>query len=299
MFNSTILTDNLVQSFQLEESGLRGRILRLGSAIHDIIDRHNYPEPVSYLTGEAAILALLLSSMLKYDGIFTLQTQGDGPVSMLVADITRRGVVRACAKFDAEVVDMKSISNPIDLLGQGHLAFTVDQGEDMERYQGIVSLTGELLQDSVQHYFAQSEQIATGIRIAVGHTADGWRAGAIMLQRLPEQQHDIGEAEEDSWRHAMVLLQSCTDAELLDTGLSHNDLLFRLFHENGVRVYDPSPVEEGCRCSPERAENILEMMSEDERRDMIVDGKIIVTCEFCNREYRFEGPGLERKIQKS
>jgi len=298
MSDSMILTDNLVQSFQLEESGLRGRILRLGSAIHDIIDRHNYPEPVSYLTGEAAILALLLSSMLKYDGIFTLQTQGDGPVSMLVADITRRGVVRACAKFDIEA-DMKNIANPIDLLGQGHLAFTVDQGEDMEHYQGIVSLTGESLQDSVQHYFAQSEQIATGIRIAVGRTADGWRAGAIMLQRLPEQQHDIGEAEEDSWRHAMVLLQSCTDEELLNTALSHNDLLFRLFHENGVRVYDPSPVEEGCRCSAERAENILDMMSEDERRDMIVDGKIIVTCEFCNREYRFEGPGLERKIQKS
>lgn len=298
MSDSAILTDNLVQSFQLEQSGLRGRILRLGSAIHDILDRHNYPEPVSHLTGEAAILALLLSSMLKYDGIFTLQTQGDGPVSMLVADITRRGVVRACAKFDE--VDMKNIAKPIDLLGQGHLAFTVDQGEDMERYQGIVSLTGESLQDSVQHYFAQSEQIATGIRIAVGRTADGqWRAGAIMLQRLPEQQQNVGEAEEDSWRHAMVLLQSCTDEELMDTGLSHNDLLFRLFHENGVRVYDPSPVEEGCRCSPERAENILDMMSEDERRDMIVDGKIIVTCEFCNREYRFEGPGLERKIQKS
>lgn len=298
MSDTVLLTDDLVQTFQLEESGLRGRILRMGPAIHGILDRHNYPEPVSRLTGEAAVLALLLSSMLKYDGVFTLQTQGDGPVSLLVADITRRGVVRACAKFDAAAA-MDAV-NPTALLGQGHLAFTVDQGDDMERYQGIVSLTGESLQDCVQHYFAQSEQIATGIRIAVDRMADGaWRAGAIMLQRLPEQQKNIGEAEEDSWRHAMVLLQSCTDGELLDADLSQNDLLFRLFHENGVRVYDPAPVEEGCRCSPERAENILDMMSEDERRDMVVDGKIIVTCEFCNREYRFDGVSLARKIQKS
>ncbi len=298
MTDSSTLTDNLVQTFQLEDSGLRGRILRLGTAIHDILDRHAYPEPVSHLTGEAAVLALLLSSMLKYDGIFTLQTQGDGPVSMLVADITRRGVVRACAKFDAGAVPADA--KPMDLMGQGHLAFTVDQGADMERYQGIVSLTGESLQDCVQHYFTQSEQIATGIRIAVGRMADGqWRAGAIMLQRLPEQQNHIGEAEEDSWRHAMVMLQSCTDEELLDPGLSQNDLLFRLFHESGVRVYDPEPVEEGCRCSAERAQGILDMMSEDERQDMVVDGQIIVTCEFCNREYRFEGEDLAGKIHNS
>ncbi len=290
------MNDNIVQTFQLEDSNLRGRILRLGSSINDILTRHAYPDPVSRLTGEAAILSLLLSSMLKYDGIFTLQTQSDGPVSMLVADITRRGVVRACAKFDAGLVSDDAL--PTSLLGQGHLAFTVDQGDDTERYQGIVSLTGDSLQDSVQHYFNQSEQIATGIRIAVNRNAAGeWRAGAIMLQRLPEQGHpDDGEAHEDDWRRAMVLLQSCKDDELLDEGLSQNDLLFRLFHEGGVRVYDPLPVEEGCRCSQERADHILDMMSDEDRQEMIVDGKITVTCEFCSREYIFDGDDLARKI---
>ena len=290
------MNDNIVQTFQLEDSNLRGRILRLGSSINAILARHAYPDSVSRLTGEAAILSLLLSSMLKYDGVFTLQTQSDGPVSMLVADITRRGVVRACAKFDAAAVT--NDATPASLLGQGHLVFTVDQGDDTERYQGIVSLTGDSLQDSVQHYFNQSEQIATGIRIAVNRTAKGeWRAGAIMLQRLPEQGHPVdGEAHEDDWRRAMVLLQSCTDDELLDESLSQNDLLFRLFHEGGVRVYDPLPVEEGCRCSAERANHILDMMSEEDRQDMIVDNKIIVTCEFCNREYVFDGDDQARKI---
>lgn len=284
------MNDNIVQTFQLEDSNLRGRIVRLGSVMDDLLTRHAYPDSVSYLTGEVAVLALLLSSMMKYDGIFTLQTQSDGPVSMLVADITHHSVMRACAKFDPATLD----GDAAHLLGEGHLAFTVDQGDDTERYQGIVSLTGNGLQDSVQHYFTQSEQIATGIRIAVGRTESGqWRGGAIMLQRLPEQgSTDDGEAHEDDWRRAMVLLQSCTDAELLDETLAHDDLLFRLFHEGGVRVYDPLAVEEGCRCSQERANHILDMMPREDRQDMVVDGQITVTCEFCNRHYVFEGETL-------
>ena len=292
------MQDNIVQTFQLEDSNLRGRILRMGSAMNDILERHAYPDSVSRLTGEAAMLALLLSSMLKYDGIFTFQTQSDGAVPMLVADITRRGVVRACAKFDAEAVEGKGSGG--DLLGEGHLAFTVDQGDETERYQGIVALTGDSLQDSVQHYFTQSEQIATGIRIAVGRDVDGkWRGGAIMLQRLPEQgAQEEGEAHEDDWRRAMVLLQSCTDAELLDKNLSQDDLLFRLFHEGGVRVYGPQAVEEGCRCSRDRANHILDMMSDEDRHDMVVDDKIVVTCEFCNRDYVFEGDVLDNILAR-
>lgn len=286
------MNDNLVQPFQLEDSSLCGRVLRMGSSIHDILARHDYPDSVSRLTGQAAVLSLLLSSMLKYDGIFTLQTKGDGPVSMVVADVSRGGVVRACATYDAALLRAGD-DDAGALLGSGHLAFTVDQGDDMDRYQGIVALTGESLQDSVQHYFSQSEQIATGIRIAVGKDGTGqWRAGGIMLQRLPEEGGiNRGEAEEDDWRRAMVLLQSCTEEELRDPSLTQEDLLFRLFHEGGVRVYDPAAVEEGCRCSPERAEQIIAAMSDEDRHDMTVDGKITVTCEFCSREYAFDGDG--------
>lgn len=294
------MDDNLFQTFQLEGSNLRGRILRMGSSINDILDRHGYPDGISVLTGQAAILALLLSSMLKYDGIFTLQTSSDGPVSMLVSDITNRGVVRACATYDPS--RLRGDLDPASLMGAGHLAFTVDQGADMERYQGIVSLTGGSLQESVQHYFTQSEQIATGIRIAVGRDASGqWRAGGIMLQRLPEEGgiNNPGESEEDDWRRTMILLQSCKDEELLDAALSQNDLLFRLFHEEGVRVYEPTRVEEGCRCSQERAERIIATMSDEDRDEMTVDGRITVTCEFCSREYIFDETDTNGNIQAS
>lgn len=295
------MDDNLFQTFQLEGSNLRGRILRMGASINDILDRHAYPDAISILTGQAAVLALLLSSMLKYDGIFTLQTKSDGPVSMLVSDITRRGVVRACATYDATQL-RSSDQDATALMGTGHLAFTVDQGEDMDRYQGIVSLTGGSLQDSVQHYFTQSEQIATGIRIAVGRDGAGqWRAGGIMLQRLPEEGgiNTPGEGEEDDWRRTMILLQSCKDEELLDATLTQNDLLFRLFHEEGVRVYEPTTVQEGCRCSQERADRIIATMSDEDRHDMTVDGKITVNCEFCSREYIFDETDTKGRIQAS
>lgn len=282
------MTSNLIQTFQLDVSNLRGRILRLDSAIDGILGRHHYPEPVLHLTGEATVLALLLSSMLKYDGVFTLQTSGDGPVSMLVADVADKGTVRACARFRAGDIPAK-VQNPKALLGQGYLAFTVDQGQDTERYQGIVQMGGETLQECVQHYFSQSEQITTGLRMAISRGVDGqWRAGAIMLQRLPEQAREVGEGMEDNWRRAMILLQSCTDAELVDPAMSQNDLLFRLFHEEQVRVYDPEPVREGCRCSRERAGNIIDMLSPAERVEMTVDGRMQVKCEFCDREYDFD-----------
>src|SRR5688500_11136110 len=203
------MKDDLIQTFQLEASNLRGRILRIGPALDSLLKRHDYPAPVTRLTGEAACFALMLSSMLKYGGIFTLQLQGDGPVSMVVADITHHGVVRACAKYSPSR-EIPPVSNPLLLLGKGHLAFTIDQGTDMDRYQGIVALSGKNFQDLVQHYFAQSEQITTGIRFAMAQNGDGaWRAGAIMLQRMPEQDAHAGESREDDWRRTMTLLHSC------------------------------------------------------------------------------------------
>lgn len=279
------MNDDFIQTFQIEKSGLRGRIVRLGNVIDTMLARHNYPDPVARLTGEAALLALQLSSMLKYDGIFTLQAQGDGPVSMVVADVTEHGVVRACARFDAEKID--GSTKPIALMGRGHIAFTVDQGGDTERYQGIVSLTGDGLQDSIQHYFSQSEQIMTGVRIALCRVDGHWRGGGIMLQKLPDDDGGApqGEATEDDWRRAMVLLQSCAEAEMTDPDLTAEDLLFRLYHEDGVRVYPAIEVRESCRCSQERADHIVAMMGSEERIEMTIDGKIVVTCEFCSRSY--------------
>lgn len=285
--------DNLILPFQLESSRLRGRIVRLGSALDGILSAHKaYPEDVLYLTGETLILGALLSSMLKYEGIFTLQTSGEGPVTMLVADMTSKGDIRACAAFRAEDLQQRRyIDNRAELLGKGYMAFTVDQGEFAERYQGIVELKNESLLTSVQHYFNQSEQIQTGMMMALGRVDGRWRGCGIMLQQMPEDaEHynkDVSNLNEDDWRRAMVLLSSAKEDEMLAPDLSPQDLLFRLFHEEGVRVFEPLHLAKNCRCSAERVRAILEGMPPEDIDEVTVEGKIVMTCEFCSTEYVF------------
>jgi molecular chaperone Hsp33 len=293
------MSDNFIQSFQLEQSGIRGRIVRLGSVLEDILVPHAYPDDVMHLTGETLTLCTVLSSMLKYDGIFTLQVQGDGPVKMLVADMTSEGKVRACATFTDEDVAKASIqSNRGELLGKGYMAFTVDQGENTDRYQGIVELKNSSLLDSVQNYFAQSEQINTGIMMAVGKVEGHWRACGIMLQKMPEEtalyNRDNDVSDEDDWRRAMVLLGSVKDEEMLSTTLEAPDLLYRLFHEEGVRVYDPVPLINECRCNMERVRVVLSGMNSEDLEHMTIDGKITMTCEFCSRDYAFDPADIQK-----
>lgn len=299
-----MIKDNFVQPFQLESSNLRGRIVQLGSVVNDIITAHDYPLPVSHLVAETVTMTLALSSMLKYEGIFTLQAQGDGPLRMLAADYTSEGIIRGCASFNEErfqnsreqiaaLKTTESAQNHLaQYLGKGYIAFTVDQSGYADRYQGIVELKGASLVDCVQHYFNQSEQIGTGIKMAVGQRDGKWRACAIMLQHMPEEQKNTeagsGNLKEDDWRRSMILLDSCTEDEMLSPLLDAHELLFRLFHEEGVRVYDRKEVHKGCRCDSQRVENILYCMSEEDIAHMDKDGKIHMTCEFCSRSYTYE-----------
>lgn len=309
------ITGNVIRPFQLESSNLRGRIVRLDSVLDHIIVKHGYPKVVSQLLGETMTLCALLSSMLKYEGIFTLQTQGNGPIPMLVSDITSMGGLRACATFKEErlekvVSQLGSFSDALgegsdnhlaQLLGKGYLAFTVDQGKHAEIYQGIVELKGASLVDCAQHYFTQSEQIDTGIKIAVGQRNGVWRAAGIMLQRLPEEGGNARDSnfDEDDWRRAMVFLQSCTEDELLSPDLSGHDILMRLFHEEGVRVFEPKPMTQSCRCSNEKVENVLIMMSEEDREEMTVDGEIKMKCEFCSTDYIFDPRAIATMIKNA
>ncbi len=302
--------DDLVQPFQIEASHLRGRMVRLGATLDEILARHAYPDAVAKFLGETMTLAVLLASMLKYEGIFTLQTKGDGPIKLMVADVTSVGDVRAYAQFDEEALakagDDVDIAPAPALLGKGYIAFTVDQGQNTDRYQGIVELYGTTLADCVQHYFRQSEQIDTGLTVTVGRSDEGhWRAGGIMLQRLPEQQPVAGvlplsSDAEDGWRRAMVLMASTTSGELLDPDLRANDLLFRLFHEDGVRVWPPSHLRFGCRCSRERVVGMLSNLPRGEVESMKVEGKdeVEVVCQFCSTAYRFDDSELD-KIYKT
>jgi len=309
-----MISDNFTQTFQLENTNLRGRIVKMGSELDDILTAHDYPLPISHLVAEISTLALALSSMLKYEGIFTLQANGDGPLHMLVADVTSQGVVRACATFDEErfqtsreqvsaLKTTESAQNHLaQYLGKGYIAFTVDQGKNTERYQGIVELKGSSLIDCVQHYFTQSEQIGTGIKMVAGKRDDKWRSCAIMLQHMPEDEKNMqagmGNLEEDDWRRSMILMDSCTEDECLDKDLDANELLFRLFHEEGVRVYDRQEVTKGCRCDKQRVENVLFTMSKDDLGYMDKNGIISMTCEFCSKTYQFDTLGVQKAIEE-
>ena len=309
MPESDLRTDDVVQPFQLDPFALRGRLVRLGPTVDRILGQHDYPEPVARLLGEAITLAVLLAGALKYDGVFTLQTKGDGPVRLLVADVKTDGAVRGYAQYDAkrlgEIVpgegrDDESPSVP-DLLGSGYIAFTVDQGDDTERYQGIVSINGPTLAECAQHYFRQSEQFQAGLKLAVGRTGDDgrWRAGGLMLQRVPPEGGRVRIADdvEDAWRRVMVLMSSATSAELVAPDLPPRRLLWRLFHDEGVRVYETHAVEARCRCSRERIAGILHAFPPDEIDDMQKEAVTTVTCEFCNSRYEFAAEDIARLAQ--
>jgi len=289
-------SDDLVQPFRIDPFALRGRLVRLGPTVDRILSQHDYPEPVAAILGEAIALAVALAGALKYDGIFTLQTKSDGPVRLIVADVSTEGAVRGYAQYDAKrlhEIGLRPGQSPSvpQLIGGGYIAFTVDQGEDTERYQGIVELVGANLAECAQHYFRQSEQIQAGIKLSAARSGpDGtWRAGGLMLQRVPPEggRRVIADDVEDGWRRAMVLMSSATSAELVDPELPPRRLLFRLFHEEQVRVFRTHPLEARCRCSRERIARILRAFPIEDIEDMQKDEVTTVTCEFCNTRYEF------------
>lgn len=316
--------DDVVVPFTLDALDCRGRVVRLGEALDSILLRHNYPEPVARLLGEAVVLAALIGSSLKFEGRFILQTQTDGPVNLIVVDLDAPDGLRGYARFDADAV-MQAIqrgeTRPGQLLGKGHLAMTVDQGAQMDRYQGIVALEGGSLEDVAHTYFQQSEQIPTLVRLAVaevtrrGDRRPSWRAGGALVQHIPPHgEHvmpdlpgdgdfdnpltaDPDFTESDKWTEAKALLGTLGDDELADPDVSAERLLFRLFHERGVRVFEPVDLEERCTCSAERIEAMLrDNFSREEREEMVVDGEIEVVCEFCSADYHFKPHEFDDEI---
>lgn len=294
--------NDFIRPFHFESSNLRGRLARLGPELDGILHRHAYPAPVARFLAETLTLAALLSSMLKYDGVFTLQGKGDGPIRLLVADVTSQGAMRAYAQFDpqafegekgARMTEDAEIAPAAALLGKGYLAFTVDQGEGTERYQGLVELYGKTLADCVQHYFRQSEQIDTGVAVAAELTEAGWRAGGVMMQRMPEEGGaPIASDHEDDWRRAMVLLGSATPKELVGLGVLGDDLLYRLFHQEGVRAAPAKSLAFGCRCSDARVRGMIRGLARDDIDHMKVDGVVEVVCQFCSTAYRYDDAAL-------
>jgi molecular chaperone Hsp33 len=290
-----------IRPFQIEALGIRGRAVRLSAVVNEIVHKHAYPEPVARLLVEMLTLAAALAAALKYDGVFTLQTKTDGPVRLMVVDITSSGAMRGYAQFDRDAVAALPAEASLPrLLGGGYLAFTVDQGEDTDRYQGIVELTGADLVECVQHYFRQSEQLQAGFKLSAAETDGNWRSGAIMLQRLPADESPIAmEAAEEAWRRAVTLLASCSSRELTDPGLPIDTLLYRLFHEDGVRVFAGHAPHAECRCSRDRIRSVLRSLPRDEVAELETETGLEVTCEFCNSKYTFTLAELDDPSERS
>jgi len=284
--------DDLVAAFQIEGWPVRGRVVRLGAAIDEILTRHAYPEPVANLLGEACALAALVGSSLKIEGRLIVQAQGDGPVSYVVCDYDSEGSLRGYCRYDearvAEVSQGFARPGARTLLGEGVFVMTIDQGPDMDRYQGVTPIEGETLALAAERYFDQSEQTPTRVRLAVGQLqTDGgfvWRAGGMLLQNIAED--DARGSTQDAWERAQALFETLGEDELIDPTVPPEVLLFRLFHEDGVRLEAARPLKAFCRCSEDRIRGVLKSFSAEERADMVEpDGAIKVTCEYCSRVY--------------
>jgi molecular chaperone Hsp33 len=318
-------TDDRALPFQVEGLDVRGRVVTLGPSLDAILQRHDFPVPVKRLVGEAAVLASLLATSLKDTGRFILQTQTDGPVSLIVVDVRTPGQIRATATFDAAAVEQVTAEGRFDagkLLGTGTLAMTIEQGRTQQRYQGYVPLESESLEAAAHTYFRQSEQIPTRIRLAVAEMYDRdaegaarrtWRAGGIISQFLPMSEDRLrrrdlpgGDApagsprvadveDDDAWVEARMLVDTVEDHELTDPSIAAERLLYRLFHERGVRVFQPMSLEENCSCSRERVEQILHQMGPEEIEESTIDGRIEVRCEFCGANYRFDPAEITSK----
>jgi molecular chaperone Hsp33 len=308
--------DDNVVPFEVGTLDVRGRAVQLGPLLDQILSRHEYPEPVARLLAEAVALTVLLGTSLKFEGKFILQTRSDGPVDMLVADLRTPGSVRAYARFDQERLDeavAQGRDSPEDLLGTGVLALTIDQGPLMQRYQGIVQLDGTSLEEVARVYFRQSEQIPTEVRLGVarqfvrgeGGRREHWRAGGALIQFLPHslermRQPDLhggdGDTNEpansgpddDAWQTARALFLTVGEDELTDPTVGTERLLFRLFHEHGVRVYDGTQVIDDCSCSRDKIRDILKGFTAEEIEESTEEGRIRVNCEFCSTEYEFD-----------
>ena len=315
-----IQSDDLVLPFSVDALDVRGRVARMGPALDHILRKHDYPPRVSRLLGEAVLLNVLFATALKLDGRVILQLQSDGPVSLLVPDFTPPDSLRGYARFDEDAVAALPENFTLrDLVGEGTMALTIDPRVTSRRYQGVVELTGDTLEDVAHAYFTQSEQIPTLFRLAVAETLERrpgeeprrvWRGGGVTVQFLPEASErivvrdlDPGDApegarrdertEDDAWIEAAARAKSAQDHELVDPAISAERLLLRLFNERDVRVFDAFRLSAECHCSSERIQAMLEQFDEQDRASMVEDGVIKVTCEFCNTHYRFEPTTLD------
>lgn len=296
---SSDIAANNITPFLIDRAGVRGRMVRLTSVADTILSRYDYPAPVASILGELLVVASMLSSNLKQDGIFTIQIRGNGLVSLLVVDAVYGGQLRGFADISdsaqAAIAKLGEGATHQQLFGSdAYFAITLDPGPDMQRYQGVVALEGTSVTEALTHYFTHSQQVDVLFRLAVakqtlpGASAAHWVAGGLMIERLPpESGVEAVESSDEGWRYANAIAATLKSEELIDPLLDAPSLLYRLYHEEGVWVQDPQPAQVGCRCSRQRIHDLLLSMPATDRADMVVDGEVSVHCQFCNKTERF------------
>jgi molecular chaperone Hsp33 len=272
--------------FIIENTRIRGELVHLNASWKAVLERYDYPENVQRVLGEAFAACALLSATIKYDGSLILQIRGDGPLHLLVAQTTSDGTLRGLARWNDNVPehDLKKI------FGNGQMVITIERPSG-EPYQGIIALQGEHIQDAIEDYFQQSEQLNTRLWLA----ADSNNCTGFLLQELPQTENDTPihlDEEHNDWTHAQALGNTLSNEELLS--LSTRDILHRLFHENDIRLFEASPLSFRCNCSTERISKMIVSLGLAEAREIISEQqKIHVDCEFCNAQYDFDSVDVE------
>lgn len=283
------MSDSL-QRFLLEGTPVRGEIVRLDATWRAVLERRNYPEPLKKLLGEMVAAGALLSATLKFDGALIMQMQGEGPVRLLVVEVTSEHTLRATAKWEGEIVS----SGIRALLGDGKFVITIAPESGKQAYQGVVSLDGDTVSEVLEHYMAKSEQLDTRLWLA----SDESKAGGMLLQRLP----DHPEYDEDAWNRATTIGETITNKELLT--LSARDIIHRLYHQEDIRLFDERPTAFRCSCTRERVTAMLRLLGREEVQSILAErGHVEVGCEFCGRQYEFDPVDAEQvfasEIQRS
>ncbi len=285
-------------SFNLDNNAFRGRIVRLDKVMAEIFSHAQYPDNVAAAISETTALGVLIASLMKFDGLFTLQLQGSGPISVLVADVTSAGKVRATAKYDAKAIEaaqeLRKTAGEIEptphWLEHGNLIFTIDQGKNTELYQGVVDLKGKNLEECALRYFKNSEQIDTYLHLYLEKDGEVWKSAGILIQKMPQKGGAEAAVDDEDlkelWNEDKILMDSLTKEEIFNLDLK--EVLFRLFHEHQVRVSKEQEYTFGCRCSREKLQHTLSSMKSEDIADMVEDGKITATCNFCGQVYSFD-----------
>jgi len=282
--------NDTLQRFMFDNAAVRGEVVHLDQAWQQVLERHDYPPVVRDLLGEALTAGMLLSATIKMEGTLTIQIQGDGPVKLLVVEITisKQGeVIHRSMRGVAEAREEPVPGTLSDLFGAGKVVITIQPDKGEERFQGIVGLEGERIADALQAYLRQSEQLQTQMWLH----ADEEHTAGLMLQRLP------GDMEEDAeaWSRINHLASTITDAELLE--LAPQELLHRLFHEEQVRLFDTEQVQFYCGCSRERVANMLRTLGRVELEEILQElGTVNVACEFCKQDYSFDAVDVEQLL---